>query len=390
MKVLMILDHVFPPDTRVENEIASLSAAGHEVHLACFAQDGKPLLEKTDSCIIHRKKISKFTFKASVGVLKLPFYFRFWRKFVNELFAENSFDVIHIHDLPLAKIGLEAKKKYNVKYILDLHENWPVLLQLSQHTNTFLGKLLSSNSQWIDYERDMCQKADEIIVVVDEAKRRIASLGVAENKIHVVSNTLDINQFDVIERKGFNKDNFRILYVGGINYHRGIQYVIDAISILKARNINIYFDLVGDGRYLAEIKKRIVEKHVEDLVIVHGFKKYTQIPEVYENANLAVIPHIKSGHTDNTIPHKIFQYLYAEIPILTSNCDPLERIVNETHSGISYHYDNVEELAEIMEKLYKNTEKLNDYIGDGRKAVIEKYNWAVDGAKLNELYRSIG
>lgn len=390
MKVLMILDHVFPPDTRVENEIASLSAAGHEVHLACFAQDGKPLLEKTDSCIIHRKKISKFTFKASVGVLKLPFYFRFWRYFVDELFAENSFDVIHIHDLPLAKIGLEAKKKYNVKYILDLHENWPVLLQLSQHTNTFLGKLLSSNSQWIDYERDMCQKADEIIVVVDEAKRRIASLGVAENKIHVVSNTLDINQFDVIERKGFNKDNFRILYVGGINYHRGIQYVIDAISILKARNINIYFDLVGDGRYLAEIKKRIVEKHVEDLVIVHGFKKYTQIPEVYENANLAVIPHIKSGHTDNTIPHKIFQYLYAEIPILTSNCDPLERIVNETHSGISYHYDNAEELAEIMEKLYKNTEKLNDYIGDGRKAVIEKYNWAVDGAKLNELYRSIG
>ena len=390
MKVLMILDHVFPPDTRVENEIASLSAAGHEVHLACFAQDGKPLLEKTDSCIIHRKKISKFTFKASVGVLKLPFYFRFWRNFVDELFAENSFDVIHIHDLPLAKIGLEAKKKYNVKYILDLHENWPVLLQLSQHTNTFLGKLLSSNSQWIDYERDMCQKADEIIVVVDEAKRRIASLGVAENKIHVVSNTLDINQFDVIERKGFNKDNFRILYVGGINYHRGIQYVIDAISILKARNINIYFDLVGDGRYLAEIKKRIVEKHVEDLVIVHGFKKYTQIPEVYENANLAVIPHIKSGHTDNTIPHKIFQYLYAEIPILTSNCDPLERIVNETHSGISYHYDNAEELAEIMEKLYKNTEKLNDYIGDGRKAVIEKYNWAVDGAKLNELYRSIG
>lgn len=390
MKVLMILDHVFPPDTRVENEIASLSAAGHEVHIACFAQDNKPLVEKKATCIIHRKKISKFTFKASVGVLKLPFYFGFWRKFVNELFAENGFDVIHIHDLPLAKIGLEAKKRYNVKYILDLHENWPVLLQLSQHTNTFLGKMLSSNSQWVDYERDMCQKADEIIVVVDEAKKRIASLGVNEKKIHVVSNTLDINQFDVIERKGFNKENFRILYVGGINYHRGIQYVIDALAILKSKGINIYFDLVGDGRYLADIRRRIVEKHVEDLVVVHGFKKYTQIPEVYENANLAIIPHIKSGHTDNTIPHKIFQYLYAEIPILTSNCDPLERIVNETHSGISYHYDDAEELAGIMEELYKNQEKLNDYIHNGRQAVVEKYNWAVDGAKLNELYRSIG
>lgn len=389
MRVLMILDHIFPPDTRVENEIASLAAAGHEVHITCFAQDGKPLLEKTANCTIHRKRISKFTYKASVGALKFPFYFNFWRRFVKELFADNDFDVIHIHDLPLAKIGLEAKKRYNVKYILDLHENWPVLLQLSQHTNTFLGKLLSSNKQWVDYEKDMCKKADKIIVVVDEAKNRIASLGVDENKIFVVSNTLDLNQFDVIERKEFNKNDFRMLYVGGINYHRGIQYVIDAIAILNERKVNVYFDLVGDGRYLENIKQRIKDKHVEENVIVHGFKKYTQIPEVYENASLAIIPHVKSGHTDNTIPHKIFQYLYAGIPILTSNCNPLERIVNETHSGISYHYDKPEELAAIIEDLYKNPEKLNDYIHDGRKAVIEKYNWAVDGAKLTELYRLI-
>lgn len=389
MKILMILDHIFPPDTRVENEIASLSAAGHEVHIACFAQEGKPLVEKTSTCTIHRKKISKFTFKASVGVLKFPFYFNYWRKFVNKLFSENHFDVIHIHDLPLAKIGLEAKKKYNVHYILDLHENWPVLLQLSQHTNTFLGKLLSSNKQWVDYEKVMCRQADDIIVVVDEAKNRIASLGVERNKIHVVSNTLDINQFDVIERKDFNKDSFRLLYVGGINYHRGIQYVIEAISILKERGVNVYFDLVGDGRYLDNIKRLIKERHVENNVIVHGFKKYTQIPEAYENASLAIIPHVKSGHTDNTIPHKIFQYLYAGIPILTSNCDPLERIVNETHSGISYHYDDPEELAGTIEDLYKNPEKLNDYIHEGRQAVIDKYNWAVDGAKLTELYHSI-
>ena len=74
---------------------------------------------------------------------------------------------------------------------------------------------------------------------------------------------------------------------------------------------------------------------------------------------------------------------------MTSNCDPLERIVNETYSGISYQYDNPMQLAEIIEDLYKNPEKLNDYIHEGRKAVIEKYNWSVDGEKLIELYRSI-
>jgi glycosyltransferase involved in cell wall biosynthesis len=386
MKILMLLDHPFPPDTRVENEIKSLAEAGYEVHIACFHKEGKPLLEKTEHCTIHRFPISKFIFKASVGVLKFPFYFNYWRKIVDGLFKNERFDAVHVHDLPLAKVGYEAKCKYGAKFVLDLHENWPVLLQLSKHTNTFLGKLLSSNDQWIRYEKEMCVLADKIIVVVDEAKTRICALGVSPEKVEVVSNTLNLDQFDPIERKEFKTDKFRMLYVGGINYHRGIQNVIRAISILNNKGIEVHFDLVGDGSYLTEIRKLIEQLKVQDNVTVHGFKHYTQICDLYESANVAMIPHIKSGHTDNTIPHKIFQYMYAEIPMIVSNCDPLVRIVNETKSGITYRFDNPEELAEIIANLHDHPDLLNEYIQQGRQAVIDKYNWKVDGAKLMEMY----
>lgn len=386
MKILMLLDHPFPPDTRVENEMKSLSENGHEVHLACFQKEGNALLEKTAYGIIHRKRVSKFIFKASVGVLKFPFYFNYWRHFVDELFENEKFDAVHVHDLPLAKVGYEAKCKYGVCFMLDLHENWPVLLQLSKHTNTFLGKLLSSNDQWIRYEKEMCALADKIIVVVDEAKTRICGLDVSPEKVEVVSNTLNLDQFDPIERKEFKTDKFRMLYVGGINYHRGIQNVIQAISILKNRGVEVHFDLVGDGSYLSDIRKLIGELKVQDNVTVHGFKHYTQICDLYESANVAMIPHIKSGHTDNTIPHKIFQYMYAEIPMIVSNCDPLVRIVNETKSGITYQYDKPAELAWIIANLHDHPDSLNDFIKQGRQAVIDKYNWQVDGAKLVEMY----
>lgn len=385
----MLLDHPFPPDTRVENEMKSLTEAGYEVHLACFQKDKEPLLEKTANGVIHRKPVSKFIYKSSVGVLKFPFYFNYWRRYVNELFANERFDAIHVHDLPLAKVGYEAKCKYGVRFVLDLHENWPVLLQLSKHTNTFLGKLLSSNAQWIDYEKKMCGLADKIIVVVDEAKGRINGLGVALDKIEVVSNTLDMNQFDPIERKEFKTDKFRMLYVGGINYHRGIQYVIQAISLLKKKGIEVHFDLVGDGSYLADIKQLINELKVQDNVTVHGYKHYTQICDIYESAHVALIPHVKSGHTDNTIPHKIFQYLYAGIPMIVSNCNPLVRIVNETESGVSYPYDSPEALADIISRFYTHPELLDNYIHHGRQAVIDKYNWKVDGARLVKLYEGL-
>ena len=389
MKVLMLLDHVFPPDTRVENEIKSLAEAGHEVHIACFHKEGEPLVEKTRYCTICRNPISKFMYKASVGVLKFPFYFNYWRSIVDVLFANEKYDVVHVHDLPLAKVGYEAKCKYGVHFVLDLHENWPVLLQLSKHTNTFLGKLLSSNDQWVRYEREMCGLADKVIVVVDEAKARVCGLGVEPEKVKVVSNTLNLDQFDPIERKEFKTDKFRMLYVGGINYHRGIQYVIQAISLLKKKGVEVHFDLVGDGSYLGDIRRLINELQVQDNVTVHGFKHYTQICDIYEAANVALIPHVKSGHTDNTIPHKIFQYLYAGIPMIVSNCDPLVRIVNETRGGESYRFDHPEELAEIIARLYSHPEQLNNYILHGRQAVIDKYNWKVDGAKLVGLYEGL-
>ena len=389
MKILFILDHPFPPNVRVENEMKALTDAGNDVHVACVQKDGEPLMEKSSLGTIHRRPMSKFIYKTSVGVLKFPFYFNYWRRFVDDLFKEENFDAIHVCDLPLARIGYEAKCKYGVSFVLDLFENWPVLLQLSTHTNTFLGKMLSSYKQWVRYEKDMCGLADRVIVVVEEAKTRIEALGIPPEKVVVISNTLDLEEFDVPQRKAFNTNEIKMLYVGGINYHRGIQYVIQAIAILKERSIPVHFDLVGGGSYLANIKNLIEELHVQDNVVVHGFKPFTQIQDLYESANVALIPHIKSGHTDNTIPNKIFQYMYAEIPMVVSNCDPLVRIVNETESGVSYRYDHPEELAEIVAKFYNQPELLNNYIKQGREAVIDKYNWKYDGEKLASLYANL-
>ncbi|HHE37073.1 MAG TPA: hypothetical protein ENL20_00665, partial [Candidatus Cloacimonetes bacterium] len=86
MKILMVLENEFPPDTRVENEIQTLSNAGHEIHLACLTFQNKKEFEQKENYLIHRKKISDFTFKTSVGCLKFPFYFNFWRKYLIELF----------------------------------------------------------------------------------------------------------------------------------------------------------------------------------------------------------------------------------------------------------------------------------------------------------------
>jgi len=61
MRIGMILDKIFPPDPRVENEAVSLVENGFEVYLFCLKYDYNQLEDessKWDSC----KKISiKYT-----------------------------------------------------------------------------------------------------------------------------------------------------------------------------------------------------------------------------------------------------------------------------------------------------------------------------------------
>ena len=79
---------------------------------------------------------------------------------------------------------------------MDLHENWPVLLNLSSHTQT-LGKLLFSEKQWRNYEKEVLGQVDGIITVIEEAKDRLIEIGIDSDKIEVVSNYLNLNTFPI-------------------------------------------------------------------------------------------------------------------------------------------------------------------------------------------------
>ena len=381
----MLLEGEFPPDTRVENEIETLQSQGYEVHIACYTRKNKPKYEIFNKTIIHRKSISDLIFKSSVGCLLFPFYFNFWRKFIHKLFKEYKFDIIHVHDLPLAKIGTEIKKKYKIPFILDLHENWPAALEIAVHTNTILGKMLSSTKQWRVYERNMIKEADAIITVVDEMKVRVSKLGIPKNKIHIVSNTINFNGFPLVKR--MPDPNFiTLFYAGGINIHRGLQVVIKAMSLIKKERNNIRLNIIGRGSYKTILEKLVKDLDLEKEVNFLGWKNLKEISQLLSESDIALIPHLKSEQTDCSSPNKIYQYIYAQKTILTSNCDSLVRIVNETKSGISYIHNSPEDFKRALNEILEMKNKTID-LDFGLKLINTKYNWNVDSERLIKMYK---
>ncbi len=387
MKILMVLESEFPPDVRVENEINSLTRNGHTIHLACTTMKNHPIEEQWGKAVIYKKPISKFVYKSSVGALKLPFYFNFWRKYINSLFKKNNYDIIHIHDLPLIRIGKEIKLRHKIPMIIDLHENWPGLLSMSPHTKTIFGKLLCNIRQWENYEKEYVGYADSIIVVVKEAKARMMKLSILEQNIYIVSNTIDITGFET-DHKEDKKSPGKIVFIyeGGITWHRGIQYFLTALSKIKPLSGEVEFWIVGSGSYLKDLRQLSHQMGLDNVVRFLGWQPMEIVFELLSKSDFAVIPHIKSPHTDTTVPHKLFNYMYSGLPILASNCNPIERIIKETSSGYIYQYDNIDELAGIIKKLINRELQIPN---EGKEWVIKKYNWSSEEKQLLKIYKEL-
>lgn len=382
----MILDSEFPPDIRVENEIQQIQKLGYDISIACLTFKNKSEFEIQNNLKIYRKKISSIMYKTSVGALKFPFYFNFWRNYIREILNQNEYDILHIHDLPLAKVGIDIKKEFELKVLVDLHENWPALIADAKHTNTFLGKLLSSKKQWDKYEKNILKEPDTIITVVEEMKYRISKYGVNKEKIFIVPNLLNISTFpeeSAPKHKGIN-----LFYGGGLNRHRGLQIAIQGIALLRNNIENIQLIIAGDGSYKEELVQLSINLGVDDIVEFKGKMAQNDLLLEMKKCDIALIPHLRSIQTDNSSPNKLYQYMYAEKPILSSNCKSLKRVIEESNTGVTYIDDNPEDFAEKLIYLLE-INKENILGKNGRKAVVEKYNWDENMEVIKKAYLSI-
>lgn len=395
-KILMVLDHEFPHDIRVEKEAKSLINNGYQVVIACFTKQNRPLKDNYKEIIINRINISEFMHKTHVGCLKFPFYFQFWTKFLNKILKNETFHYIHVHDLPLARVGLNMSKKYHLNYILDLHENWADHLRTARYSNTKLGKLLSNNEQWDKYETEQVLNADKVIVVNEFMKKRIEAGSSRQTGIYTVPNYLDLNFIDLqnSNQNDQKDEQLCLMYLGGIDEIRGIEIVINGYEIFRKRNPHskVKLRIIGTGNpnYISKLKQLALTKddvirreiEFEDPVASHlVFNKLNE-------ADILLLPHVKNKQTDNSSPNKLFEYLYVGKPVVCSNCDSLIPIILENNVGKIYVHDAPEDFASKIQELIN--ENLFEFYAENNKFVVsDRYHWGISEANLLKCYDDI-
>jgi len=396
----MVVDGSYPNDIRVRKEAEALVKNRKKVLVVCPAKKNDIQEETINGVSIYRIGKNYTHFKKGIfdiveSVFNVnPFFYFHLRK----VFKKFPIDFLHVHDLPLAGTCFLFRSKVK-KLVLDLHENYPEALKTwflwKKNPLIRLKNFIFMNPvKWSLKEKKYCLQYDRIICVVDEMKQKLESkFSIDSNKMIVVSNHEEktfVNNFEEKTAQNvIDNDTYSITYVGGFGPHRGLDTAIKGMPEIIKTIPNAVLFLIGKGSSDVENKlKEIVQKNkVEGHVKFLGYRPFKEVSSIMKASTINIIPHNADEHTNNTIPHKLFQIMLSGSMLLVSSCKPLKRIVEKYEAGMVFEAGNSQDFSDKVIEVFTNFDKHSYKTKNAFDAVMNKgENWETESVKLIDLY----
>jgi glycosyltransferase involved in cell wall biosynthesis len=231
--------------------------------------------------------------------------------------------------------------------------------------------VLVDNLQFFKEEADL---ADAIIVASEFVYEGLVKLGIAEKKLRIVP--YGFKGASEIDRNTQKNGAGRILFVGNVNYLKGIPCLSEARKRLEEMGLNLEFRIVGS---ISPDYKRREEFKGLDYV---GQVARSQVRDEYSMADLFVFPTLSDG-----FGIVLLEAMSSGLPIVaTTKC---ARVVRHGENGLVVSENNPEELAKAIFKIIKDKnlrEKMSaSSIAIAKQYSIEKYTAALSST-LEEAF----
>lgn len=286
-------------------------------------------------------------------------------------------DVYHFHDPELIPVGLQLKRK-GKKVIYDVHEDVPRQILTKNWIPKAFRKVISKSFELL--ENFAAKRFDFIITATPYILERFLTLGCRAQDI---KNYPLLNELKMEDCNWSEKED-TVCYMGGISVIRGIREMVTAQSYLE--NITI---LLG-GHFTDTAEKTALEgmngwEKVKEL----GFLNRKEVKETYQKSKAGIIVEHPTPNHQHALPIKMFEYMAAGIPVISSDIPLWRDIVEGSQCGICVDPFNPNEIAEAIEWIISHPQDAENMGRNGRKAVETTFNWEIEGEKLAAIYRSL-
>lgn len=174
------------------------------------------------------------------------------------------------------------------------------------------------------------------------------------------------------------------VYIGSISEDRNIYRMIEAAARVSGGQARLR---LAGGFASAETQRRAVEMPEWNSVTFEGWVSREGVAGILSDGRAGLVVLKPVAHEMLTLPIKLFEYMAAGMPVISSDFPLWREIVDSPQCGLLIDPTSTDELVGAMQWMLDNPDEAQAMGERGRQAVVERYNWSLEALTLLELYR---
>lgn len=313
-------------------------------------------------------------YKKNISIARYVDHLVVARKFRAQSKQFNVPDILVI-SMPCYHIAYEAMLyaiKRQIPYLVDIRDLWPDIfiewlkpvwlhqfgrLLLRRDFNK-LSRLLKNANSMVAPSQGYLNWGLRKIGRNQPEKYRVFYHGYKANDNYISP------QSHQLLKKCDNKKNF--LFIGTFGHSYELDLILDVANRFAVeKTTDIIFYLAGTGEQFDYIKLRTVNL---TNVILTGWIDAQTISELLKQTWAGIVP-CKS--MDNTSPNKIFEYLSAGLPLISSLEGEIADLIETNRIGLNYQAGNAQSLYQCIKQLVDDP-TLRDNMAEAAQQVFDK------------------
>ncbi len=170
--------------------------------------------------------------------------------------------------------------------------------------------------------------------------------------------------------------------IGTVSFLRpekGLDVLIDAVSLLQKEFPKVCCVIVGTGNEHEKLLARICQKKLDERVILPGFRE--DIPELLSTMDVFVLPSLEEG-----MPQSLLQAMAMERAVVASSVGGVPEVIRDGQTGFLVSSKDPTALAEKVGMLLRDPEQRKAFGMGGRQAITDDYSLEAMLQKTERLY----
>lgn len=277
--------------------------------------------------------------------------------------------LVHIHTA-------HARSFYrSTFYVLFAAYVWRIPVVLHVHGSSF-DDFVSTNSSLSHFVQNLVYEATDKVIVLSEYWRDLLSQYVDEEKIVVVPNAVDPDNYSPV----YDIDPPTIVFISHLIDRKGVTEFVEVVDDLLTRDqIRANVEIAGTGP-LSESVKQLAKEH--STVEYHGYVSEEKKRTLLNQGSIYVLPSHAEG-----LPIAILEAMAGGTAILSTTVGSIPEVIDEANGRLVTPGDSDALLAEL-ERLVKSPEEVRSMGQRNRECIEEQYSWSKVIDKLDDVYKS--